>query len=55
MKYAHSLTEVIEKAVKATLPNMETTVHIEPIEEPASYLDSALLSVEEAAKREQNQ
>ncbi len=51
---AHSLTEEIERAVRATLPDLEVTVHIEPIEEPASWQDSALLPVEEAARREQN-
>lgn len=51
--HAHSLSEVIEAAVRATLPNLEVTVHIEPIEEPAAWHDSALLSVEEAARREQ--
>ena len=54
VRHAHSLTEVIETAVRATLPNLEVTVHIEPIEEPASWQDSALLPVEEAARREQN-
>src|SRR5207248_1643390 len=53
VKHAHSLTGTIENAVRAALPNMEVTVHIEPIEEPASYQDSALLPVEEAARREQ--
>lgn len=53
VQHAHSLTEVIEEAVRATLPNLEVTVHIEPIEEPASWQDSALLPVEEAARREQ--
>jgi cation diffusion facilitator family transporter len=54
VQHAHSLTGVIEEAVRATLPNLEVTVHIEPIEEPASWQDSALLPVEEAARREQN-
>jgi cation diffusion facilitator family transporter len=53
VQHAHSLTEVIEAAVRATLPNLEVTVHIEPIEEPAAWHDSALLSIEEAARREQ--
>ena len=47
VKHAHTLTEVIEKAVKQMLPNMEVAVHIEPIEEPASWQDSDLLPVEE--------
>ena len=55
VRHAHSLSEVIETAVRATLPHLEVTVHIEPIEEPASWQDSALLPVEEAARRDQNQ
>jgi cation diffusion facilitator family transporter len=54
VRKAHALSEVIEEAVRATLPDLEVTVHIEPIEEPASWQDSALLPVEEAARREQN-
>jgi cation diffusion facilitator family transporter len=54
VQHAHTLTDVIEKAVRATLPDLEVTVHIEPIEEPASWQDSALLPVEEAARRQQN-
>jgi cation diffusion facilitator family transporter len=52
--HAHALTEVIEGAVRATLPGLEVSVHIEPIEEPAAWQDSALLPIEEAARREQN-
>jgi cation diffusion facilitator family transporter len=49
---AHDLTEKIEAAVRATLPGIEVTVHIEPIEEPAAWHDSELLSIEEARKRQ---
>jgi cation diffusion facilitator family transporter len=54
VQHAHALTGVIEDAVRATLPGLEVTVHIEPIEEPAAWQDSALLPIEEAARREQN-
>jgi cation diffusion facilitator family transporter len=54
VQHAHALTEVIEGAVRATLPGLEVSVHIEPIEEPAAWQDSALLPIEEAARREQN-
>lgn len=43
---AHDLTEVVEQAVRRALPGIEVTVHIEPLEEPASWDDSALLAVE---------
>src|SRR5206468_5596523 len=34
---AHDLTGQVEEAVKNTLPRVEVTVHIEPIEEPAAW------------------
>jgi cation diffusion facilitator family transporter len=34
---AHKLTERIESAVSDVLPNAQTTVHIEPIEDPVAY------------------
>jgi cation diffusion facilitator family transporter len=49
---AHALTERIEEAVRAVLPGIEVTVHIEPIEEQAAYQDSALLPLEQAARAE---
>jgi cation diffusion facilitator family transporter len=47
VRRAHALGERIEAAIKAALPGVEVTVHIEPIEEPGSWQDSALLAVEE--------
>jgi cation diffusion facilitator family transporter len=44
--YAHEITGKIERAVEAAVPGIEVTVHIEPIEEKASWEDSALLAVE---------
>lgn len=49
LQHAHDVTDRVEKAVKSEFPGTETTVHIEPIEEPASWDDSALVSIEEPA------
>jgi hypothetical protein len=49
---AHARTGVIEEAVRAALPGLEVTVHIEPIEEPEAHADSEMLAVER--KRRQN-
>jgi cation diffusion facilitator family transporter len=46
---AHALTARIEDAVRAALPGIEVTVHIEPIEEKAAWEDSALVPIEQAA------
>jgi cation diffusion facilitator family transporter len=43
---AHDVTERVERAVKAAFPGTEVTVHIEPIEEPAAWDDSALVPLE---------
>ncbi len=48
---AHALTERIEEAVQAALPGIEVTVHVEPIEERAAWEDSALVPLEQAARR----
>jgi cation diffusion facilitator family transporter len=40
---AHNLTNRIEHAVATVLPIAETTVHIEPIEEPTAWTDSPLV------------
>jgi cation diffusion facilitator family transporter len=45
---AHDLTGGVEDAVRAALPGIEVTVHIEPIEEKAAYEDSDLVPLEEA-------
>jgi cation diffusion facilitator family transporter len=45
---AHDHTERVEEAVRAALPGLEVTVHIEPIEEKAAYEDSALLPLEQS-------
>jgi cation diffusion facilitator family transporter len=48
---AHALGEEIEKAIKDALGDVEVAVHIEPIEEPAAWSDSALLPLEQAVRR----
>ena len=45
--------DLIEDAVRSTLPGSEITVHIEPIEEKAAWEDSALVPLEQAARRAQ--
>jgi cation diffusion facilitator family transporter len=46
VQQAHDLSERIEAAVRAALPGIEVTVHIEPIEEKAAWDDSPLLPIE---------
>jgi cation diffusion facilitator family transporter len=43
---AHKLADSVEAAVNQSLPNTETTVHLEPVEEPGSWSDSDLLRFE---------
>ncbi len=50
---AHTLTGEIEEALRQALPGLEITVHIEPIEERAAWEDSALLPLEQEARRQQ--
>jgi cation diffusion facilitator family transporter len=50
VRQAHDLTGRVEEAVRAVVPGVEVQVHIEPIEEAASYQDSALLPLEAAQK-----
>jgi cation diffusion facilitator family transporter len=45
---AHRLGDEIEHSLRALLPEMEVTVHIEPIEEPGSWQDSTLVPLEQA-------
>src|SRR5262249_41491625 len=49
---AHRQSVRIERAVQAALPGTEVVVHIEPIEERASWEDSELLAIESPASRE---
>jgi len=43
---AHELMERVEQAVSSAMPGLELTLHVEPIEAPVSYKDSALLTFE---------
>jgi cation diffusion facilitator family transporter len=50
VRRAHDLTRRIEDAVRAALPGAEVTIHVEPIEERASWEDSALVPLEQAER-----
>jgi cation diffusion facilitator family transporter len=50
VQQAHTLTGQIEESVRGALPEVEVTVHIEPIEDRSSWRDSALLPLEEARR-----
>jgi len=53
VRVAHKLTEQVEEAVRKVLPGgAEVTVHIEPLEDQASWEDSALIAVEQARQQE---
>jgi cation diffusion facilitator family transporter len=51
VRRAHEIIERIESAIRAALPDMEVTIHVEPIEERAAWEDSALVPLEEAARQ----
>jgi cation diffusion facilitator family transporter len=53
VRSAHEITVGIEQAVRAVLPGIEVTVHIEPIEDRAAWEDSELVPLEQAARRAQ--
>ena len=46
VRVAHRQAVRVEDAIRAALPGAEVVVHIEPIEEPASWQDSELLTIE---------
>jgi Dimerisation domain of Zinc Transporter len=46
---AHTFASDIEEAIRAVAPEVEVTVHIEPIEDQAAWEDSQLLPHERAA------
>jgi divalent metal cation (Fe/Co/Zn/Cd) transporter len=50
VKKAHDLSMQIEEAIRAVLPGIEVAIHIEPLEEQASWEDSELLAVEQQQK-----
>lgn len=43
---AHDLAERVEAVLRTALPRVAVTIHIEPIEEPASWEDNALRGIE---------
>jgi divalent metal cation (Fe/Co/Zn/Cd) transporter len=51
---AHDVANRIEQAVRLALPGLEVTVHVEPIEEEASWRDSAMLRVEAEEHKHQD-
>jgi cation diffusion facilitator family transporter len=42
VRRAHDLAERVEEEIRAALPNASVLVHIEPLEDPASYEDQVL-------------
>jgi cation diffusion facilitator family transporter len=46
VREAHDLAERVEAALRAALPRVAVTIHIEPIEEQASWEDHALRGIE---------
>ena len=47
---AHAVGDRVEAAIREALPGIEVTVHVEPIEEQASYQDSALVALERSLR-----
>jgi cation diffusion facilitator family transporter len=47
---AHDLATKVEDALRATSPEVEITIHIEPIEDRASWEDNRLQGIEPPAK-----
>ena len=50
VQQAHNVTGQIEEAVRGVLPELEVSIHIEPIEDASAWDDSALLALEEARR-----
>lgn len=46
VQQAHNVTGQIEEAVRGVLPELEVSIHIEPIEDASAWDDSALLPLE---------
>jgi cation diffusion facilitator family transporter len=47
---SHVLSDAIEHSLRTALPNVEPTIHVEPVEHLSAWQDSALLSVEASPK-----
>jgi cation diffusion facilitator family transporter len=52
VKDAHDIVKRIEAEIAASLPGSEITIHVEPIEDPEAWSDSAVLRVEQQTQRE---
>jgi cation diffusion facilitator family transporter len=52
VRAAHDLGMIVEEALHAALPGVETTIHIEPIEDRASWEDNTLRGIEPPGKPE---
>ena len=50
VKQAHAAGDRIEEALRAAVPSVEITLHIEPIEDPAAWENNELLKMEQAEK-----
>ena len=50
VRAAHDFAELIEATVRTALPSVELTIHIEPIEEQASWSDNMLAAFEPDAE-----
>jgi cation diffusion facilitator family transporter len=55
VRRAHELTARIEEAIRKSLPGIEVTVHVEPIEDRAAWEDSELVLLEQAERRAQSE
>jgi cation diffusion facilitator family transporter len=49
VKRAHAITKILEDAVSTAIAGAETTVHIEPIEDPEAWEDQLIASPEDGA------
>ena len=47
---AHEAARRVEHAVEAAIPQLEVTIHVEPIEDPAAWGDSVIAEVEAAER-----
>jgi len=45
---SHDVSAAVEQAVASVLVNSETTVHLEPVEDPRAWTDSDLVPIEQA-------
>lgn len=48
---SHVLSDAIENSLRTSLPNVEPTIHVEPLEHLSAWRDSALLAMEPSAPK----